>query len=90
MTGKGGFVDVVACRDGEFEFYEIKTNSNARLAIREAIGQLLEYAYWPPSVCPSRLVVVAEHPLASDDESYLQILSKRMHLDIEYRQVKLP
>ena len=89
--GKGGFIDVVACRDGDYEFYEIKTSSTVRLALREAIGQLLEYAYWPPSVCPSpkRLVVVAEHPLDATDLGYLNILSRRVGLDIEYRQVNL-
>ena len=89
--GKGGFIDVVAFRDGATEFYEIKTSGSVRLAFREAIGQLLEYALWPPSVTPSpnRLVVVAEHPLASDDFKYIHTLSTQVGLAVEYRQVKL-
>ena len=58
--GRGGYIDLVACRDRKYEFYEIKTDATPRLAIRHAIGQLLEYAYWPVPVRPSRLVVVAE------------------------------
>jgi hypothetical protein len=43
----GGQVDVVVRRSPGFWFYEIKTAMSARACIRQALAQLLEYAYWP-------------------------------------------
>ena len=87
--GRGGFIDLVACRDGEFEFYEIKTDSSARLAIRNAIGQLLEYAYWPTPARPKRLFVVSEQALDAEADSYLRTLEQEIGLQIGYRQVNV-
>ena len=88
--GRGGYIDLVALRDGEYEFYEIKTDATARLAIRHAIGQLLEYAYWPAPARPKRLVVVAEHPVDPEVAGYLRTLKAETGLVIGYRQVNHP
>ena len=85
--GRGGYIDLVACRDGEYEFYEIKIDSSARLAIRHAIGQLLEYAYWPVAARPKRVVVVAEPPLDPEAADYLRTLETETGLAVGYRQV---
>ena len=85
--GRGGYIDLVAYRDGEYEFYEIKTDASARLAIRHAIGQLLEYAYWPAAARPKRVVVVAERPLDPEAADYLRTLEAETGLAIGYRQV---
>lgn len=85
--GKGGSIDLVAERDGELEFYEIKTDFSARLAIRNAIGQLLEYAYWPEPARPERLFVVSEYALDAEAEAYLRTLEEEINLSIGYRRV---
>ena len=87
--GRGGYIDLVACRDGEYEFYEIKTDSSARLAIRHAVGQLLEYAYWPAPARPTRLIVVSEQPLDGEAAEYLRTLELETGLSIGYRQVRV-
>jgi len=68
---RGGYIDLVARQDGAIEFYEIKTDTSPRLALRNAIGQLLEYAYWPDLVKPDRLVVVGASPLDAEAHKYL-------------------
>ena len=88
--GRGGYIDLAAHRDGEYEFYEIKTDGTARLAIRNAIGQLLEYAYWPAPARPNRLVVVSEQPLDAEAAGYLRTLQTETDLPIDYRQVNVP
>ena len=85
--GRGGYIDLVACRGGEYEIYEIKTDATPRLAIRHAVGQLLEYAYWPTPVCPKQLVVVAEHPLDAEAADYLRTLEAETGLSISYRRI---
>ena len=85
--GKGGYIDLVARRESALEFYEIKTAATPRLAIRNAIGQLLEYAYWPHPVRPARLVVVGGTPLDAEGEDYLRTLQAETDLSIAYRCV---
>ena len=85
--GRGCHIDLVARRDHGLEFYEIKTDTTPRLAIRHAIGQLLEYAYWPAPIRPSRLFVVSEQPLDAEAADYLRRLEAEIGLSICYRQV---
>ncbi len=85
--GKGGYIDLVACRDGALEFYEIKTDSSPRLALRNAIGQLLEYAYWPEPAKPARLVVVGNQKLDEEAKEYLSNLRTETGLAIGYRKI---
>jgi len=87
--GRGGYIDLVALRDGEYEFYEIKTDATPRLAIRHAVGQLLEYAYWPVPARPQRLVVAAAQALDVEAAEYLRTLEAETGLSIGYRRVDL-
>lgn len=85
--GKGGYIDLVARQRDAIEFYEIKTDTSPRLALRNGIGQLLEYAYWPDPVKPARLVVVGTSPLDAEADEYLCNLRAETGLSIRYRQV---
>ena len=87
--GKGRYIDLVARRNGKFEFYEIKTDSNARLCVRHAIGQLLEYSYWPEPIKPHKLVVVGEHQLDPHTVKYLETLRVETCLPIWYQYLPL-
>jgi hypothetical protein len=52
------------------------------------LGQLLEYAFWPPGArVVSRLIVVGEPVMDNDSEKYLQLLKKRFSLPIEYQRI---
>jgi hypothetical protein len=82
-------IDAVARFGEDLLFYEVKTALTARACLREAIGQLLEYALWPGSTCPSRLVVVGEAPLDSDAQTYLAALNARFPVPIAYRSLPL-
>ena len=58
--GNGTPIDV-AVRDGDrFVYYELKTGLSAQSCIREAIGQLMEYSYWPGAQKADKLIVVGE------------------------------
>lgn len=84
--GNRTLVDV-AVRDGtKFFYYELKTAPTAQLCIREAIGQLLEYSFWPGSQQAAQLVVVGEPPRDKDAAAYIKRLRKLFSLPIEYRQ----
>ena len=85
----GTRIDVVLKRGGYFWFYEIKTAHSPRGCIREAIGQLLEYARWPRSKEAIRLIVVGELPLDAEATEYLSQLRESHSIPIHYEQLSL-
>jgi hypothetical protein len=86
-SGIGTKIDVVVMNKNKYWFYEIKTALTPRACLREAIGQLLEYAYWPGSQEPTRLIVVGESPIDKDGQEYLRRLKQRFSLPIEYESI---
>lgn len=88
-SGVSTRVDAVVRKGTEYWFYEIKTALTARACLREALGQLLEYAYWPGAQEPSRLIIVGQGELRKDGREYLALLRERFHLPIAYEQLKL-
>ena len=77
----------MAVRQGdEYTYYEIKTGLSAQSCIREALGQLLEYSYWPGAQSATRLVIIGEPPLDKHAKTYLETLQKEFSLPMEYRQ----
>lgn len=89
-SGVGTRVDIVVRVKDEFWFYEVKTGSTARACIREAIGQLLEYSYWPGAQQAARLIVVGQPALDSQGIAYLSDLRARFAMPIEYLQQVVP
>jgi hypothetical protein len=85
----GGRVDAVVRTAEIEELYEIKTASSARDCIREAMGQLLDYACWPGPPRITALVVVGEPPLSGGERAYLDRLNERFPVRLEYRQVTI-
>ncbi|MDX6528569.1 MAG: hypothetical protein QOH41_859 [Blastocatellia bacterium] len=79
---------VVRSKD-KFVFYEIKTMNSPRACIREALGQLLEYSFWPGSQEAVRLVVVGERSLDEEGAEYIETLRRRFCLPVEYEQVAI-
>ena len=80
-------VDAVVHQDGEYSFYELKVAPTAQSCIRAALGQLLEYAYWPATERASELIIVGEPELREDDSDYLRLLRQRFDLPLWYRRI---
>ncbi|MGI3005293.1 hypothetical protein ACRTDJ_19795 [Shewanella algae] len=80
-------IDLVVKREDEYWFYEIKTASTVKACIRQALGQIMEYSYWPGHQQATKLVIAGE-PVATEDESkYLDFLRKEFDIPIEYREI---
>jgi len=90
-TGFGKKIDVVLRHpNNEFWYYEIKTATSARGCIREALGQILEYSYWPRAREAIRLIICGESRLDADADSYLKQLKTRFSLPVSYEQLVMP
>ncbi len=88
-NGAGTSIDAVVRHGTDFWFYEIKTANSPRACLRQAIGQLLEYAFWPGAQQANRLIVVGEKTLDKEGKQYLQILKKRFQLPISYEHISV-
>ncbi len=63
-------------------FYEIKTSPEAKKCIREAIGQLLEYTFWPENPKwkdkVKELVIVGEKTMDNHCKNYVKCIDKKL------------
>lgn len=86
-AGYGALIDVVVKEsDGNFTFYEIKTSYSVRLCIREALAQLLEYAYYPNRDNATKIVVVSPNAVTKEAQSYLEHLRRRFGIPVYYQR----
>ncbi|ACL67020.1 hypothetical protein A2cp1_3694 [Anaeromyxobacter dehalogenans 2CP-1] len=83
-------VDIVVEHPDLHAFIEVKSDPEARLALRHAIGQLLEYAWYerPDSPRPE-LIVAAPAPLTPAARAYIDRIRDKEGLRIRYFQVTL-
>ncbi|MBR1029396.1 hypothetical protein [Bradyrhizobium liaoningense] len=89
-SGLGTKIDVVLRRTAnEFWYYEIKTALSPRACIREALGQIMEYSYWPHASEASRLIICGETALDADGTAYLKTLQQRFGLPVAYEQLDI-
>ena len=89
-SGTGGQIDVVLQKGlNDFWYYEIKTAWPPRECLRQALGQILEYSYWPGANEPSRLIVCGENPLDDEGRRYIEKLKSKFQLPIFYEAISL-
>jgi hypothetical protein len=87
-TGYGTSIDLVV-KTAEFcWFYEIKVAKSIKACIRQAIPQLLEYAYWrEDGVVVDRLYIASKFAMTPQAEAYLALLRDRFHLPLFYERI---
>jgi hypothetical protein len=79
--------DVVTLnKDRSYSIYEVKTSYNTRYNIREAIGQLLDYALWYDGIKIKELVIVAPSVITPEQIEYLKRVKASLNLVIRYLQ----
>jgi hypothetical protein len=81
--------DVLVTTKTEQIHYEIKTDKDPKMVIRNALGQLLEYAfYWQRQTTKQvRLVMVGQNPLPQNSKNYINLLRQKFRLPLEYQCV---
>ena len=66
------------------DIYEIKTDTDIRRGLREAIGQLLDYATWEKKITVKNIYAVLPFtPLSENIKNYIMRLKKNIHLNLE-------
>lgn len=85
----GNKIDIVVKTGNTYVFYEVKTGNSAKSCVRQAMGQLLEYAYFPGRANAKKIVVVGEHEIDSETMNYIQYLNKNLDMPIEYEMINI-
>ena len=89
LCGSDNRVDVMVKHKDKYSLYEIKVLSNAKSCIREALGQIMEYAFYNDEIKVNKLVIVSPHKLRNSDKQYLGRLKKKFGLPLEYMQFNI-
>lgn len=84
VSPAGGKVDMIGWKGKKATFFEIKTYPNAKACIREALGQVLEYAMYPADCRADKLVIVSQNKTELTDQAYIKHLRKSLNLKLEY------
>jgi len=86
-SGDGSSIDLVMRRaNGKDVFFEVKTYASAKMCIREAVGQLMEYSYYPDCALASELVIVSQASLGEEGQRYIKLLNEKFSMPISYMQ----
>jgi hypothetical protein len=85
-------IDVCVRTANEVILFEIKSDTSPRAVIRNALGQVLEYAFYRPRLWKGaqvRLVIVGRNSPGSAEQEYLNRLRKDFRLPVSYETVKI-
>lgn len=91
LVREENFIDVLVEDDTDLRLYEIKSDLSPRTVLRQAIGQLLEYAHFQAALKGRNLhlIVVGRVALSTEDAKYLAQLREQFALPLEYRVVHI-
>lgn len=91
-----GYTDVVTDKDfvdiqavdpqGNKIYFELKTADTVKLAIRQALGQLLEYNHYPNKNNADKLIIVTALEIIQQDMQYLIGMRSRYNIPVYYQQ----
>jgi hypothetical protein len=62
--------------------FKIAYQGNTKRAIREALGQILEYNYYPPRASHDRWLLILNSSPNDDDRAFLRLLVKAFRIPI--------
>jgi len=75
-------------KNKKWHYFELKTD-NPKLSIRKAIGQIMEYAYYPNKFKADKLVIISDQEPDSDTENYLDFIRDNFNIPLVYRAFNL-
>lgn len=78
-------VDVKAkTHTGDWHYFEVKTDC-AKMSIRKALGQILEYAHYPDRKRATKLIIVSDDTPGEDVKKYLDFIRNEYGIMVWYR-----
>lgn len=85
IGGLAGRIDIARkTKDGAIILYEIKTYPKAIISIRMALGQLLEYSFYPDRKLSKEFYIVSHVAARKADLQYLKHIGEMIGIKIDY------
>lgn len=85
----GNRIDIVVeIAKNRYLFYEVKTGSSAKSCIRQAMGQLFEYAFWNNPEFDASLIIAGEFEMDKITSDYIRLLKNKFNIPISYHYIK--
>jgi len=82
-------VDIKAkTNDDDWHYFEIKTD-NPKLSIRKAIGQIMEYAYYPNFKKADKLIIISDNKPNVETIEYLDFIRDEFNIPLTYQAFDL-
>lgn len=86
VKAEENYVDIKCVdKDGKTIFFELKTAQTVKSAIREALGQLLEYNHYPNTNKADKLIIVTKYEPEQEDIQYLTGLRLVYNIPVYYQ-----
>lgn len=90
VEAQRNFRDIILTAPNRRALIEIKASQDARQAIRDAFGQLLDYAFFDAGLQKMyELFIVGRGAPTHETQDYLDRLRNRFRLEVNYRQYKI-
>ncbi|MEN5171481.1 hypothetical protein ABE427_01900 [Acinetobacter higginsii] len=83
------YVDLTLTHNDTITLYEVKSDAYAATCIRQALGQIIQYAHRLDSDKKLKLYVVGQYPLKENEISYLAYIQRNLKIDIDYMNIDL-
>lgn len=80
-------IDLVVRNKGSYSLYEIKTYQEVRICIREAIGQIIDYAFFECKDKVDKMTIVGPNQISEEASEYLENIRLKHNLPIYYESV---
>ncbi|WP_321321638.1 hypothetical protein [Labilibaculum sp.] len=85
----GAILDVVLKEESDtYVLFEIKTSNSALNNIRQAFGQIFEYAFLDAEIKCTKLVIVGPASLQGNDKDYFNRIRELINIKLEYWEYK--
>lgn len=83
------YVDLTLTYDDTITLYEVKSDAYAATCIRQALGQIIQYAHRLDTTKKLKLYVVGQYSLKANEKPYLDYIQKNLKIDIDYMSIDL-
>lgn len=80
-------IDLVVKNQDSYDLYEIKTNQEVRICIREAMGQIIDYAFFECKDKVGKMTIVGPTQISLEASEYLKNIRNKHNLPIYYDSV---
>lgn len=83
------YVDLTLTYNDTITLYEVKSDAYAATCIRQALGQIIQYAHRLDPTKKLKLYVVGQYPLKANEKPYLDYIQKNFKIDLDYMNIDL-